>query len=175
MKKNTRFWFLILGLVVFSAVGGLYYLFNEDRKVTEQQAIASLDQGIALFREKKYAESLDILQGIPAGVLQDWHLPYYKATAHVMLKDYESAAPILEHALELNPQNTSIMFELGVIYYKLGNLALSKGYFASVVAIDPSNEEAKGLMDIMAKLDRQQPATEETDAPENDQAGVQDH
>jgi tetratricopeptide (TPR) repeat protein len=129
--------------------------------VAEQQALASLDEGIALFREKKYEESLEILQAIPEEVLQDWHLPYYTATAHVMLKDYASAAPILEKALVLNPQATEIMFELGVVYFKLGNLALSKGYFASVVEIDPSNEEAKGLMDIMANLERIQPGADQ--------------
>jgi tetratricopeptide (TPR) repeat protein len=108
-----------------------------------------------LFRTNKFAESLEVLQGIPEGVLDDWHLPYYTATAMVMLKDYESAVPELEKALALNPQETVILFELGVVYYKLGKLALSKGYFASVVEIDPSNEEARGLMDIMANLERQ--------------------
>jgi tetratricopeptide (TPR) repeat protein len=160
MTKSSRSLFLIMILVIFSAMGGLFYLFNEDRQITEQQALASLDHGIALFREEKYTESLEVLQGIPDGVLQDWHLPYYTATAYVMLKDYENAAPILEKALELNPENTQIMFELGVAYYKLGNLSLSKGYFDSVLAIDPSNEEAKGLMDIMANLERQQPGAE---------------
>ena len=175
MTKTPRFLFLILGLVIFSAMGSLFYLFNEDKQITEQQALASLDQGIALFQEKKYVESLEILQAIPDGVLQDWHLPYYTATALVMLKDYESAAPILEKALELNPQETKIMFELGVIYYKLGNLALSKGYFGSVIAIDPSNAEAKGLMDIMANLERQQSGAEETDIPKDDQTGAKNH
>ena len=180
MKNTSRFLFLILGLVIFSAMGGLFYLFNEEKQLTEQQALTSLDQGIALFREKKYQESLEVLQGIPDGVLQDWHLPYYTATVHVMLKDYESAAPILEQALLLNPQETKILFELGVVYFKLGNLAYSKGYFASVVEIDPSNEEAKGLMDIMANMERQQPGAnqEETtqgETTQDDDSGVEDH
>lgn len=175
MTKSSRFLLPILGLVLLTVIGILFVLSNENKQAAEQRALASLDQGIGLFQEKKYAESLKILQGIPDGVLDDWHLPYYEATALVMLKDYESAAPILEQALELNPQNTKIMFELGVIYYKLGNLALSKGYFASVVAIDPSNEEAKGLMDIMAKLERQQPGKVESDIPVKDKTGAQDH
>jgi tetratricopeptide (TPR) repeat protein len=160
MTKSRLILYMIVALLLALATGGFLHLYNTQQEETTQQANASLDQGIALFREEKYAESLEILQSIPDGVLQDWHLPYYTATAYVMLKDYESAAPILVKALELNPQETKIMFELGVVYYKLGNLALSKGYFSSVVALDPSNEEARGLMDIMANLERQQPGTE---------------
>ena len=74
----------------------------------------------------------------------------------VMLRDFEEAVPELEKALALNPQEPLILFELGVVYFKLGNIAMSKAYFASVVEIDPSNAEAKGLMDIMANLERQQ-------------------
>ena len=36
----------------------------------------------------------------------------------------------------------------------MGNLKLARGYFASVLAINPNDEQAKGLMDIMAKLER---------------------
>ena len=169
MTKLSMTLSVVMILVILSVVGGSLYLFNENKQVTEQQALASLDQGIALFREKKYEESLDVLQAIPDGVIQDWHLPYYTATAHVMLKDYESAAPILEQALLLNPEEVQILFELGVVYYKLGNLALSKAYFASVVEIDPSNEEAKGLMDIMANLERQQPGASQDESPDNNQ------
>ena len=175
MTKSSLILFLVAGLVIVTAIGGSFYLFNENKQVTEQQALASLDQGIALFREKKYEESLEVLQAIPDGVLQDWHLPYYMATAHVMLKDYKSAAPILEKALVLNPEETQILFELGVVYYKLGKLGLSKGYFASVLEIDPSNEEAKGLMEIMANLERQQPEAVQELAPEDADTGTEDH
>ena len=175
MTKPYLFLYVVVVLVIISVAGGALYLFNENKQVTEQQALASLDQGIALFREKKYEESLEVLQAIPDGVIRDWHLPYYTATAHVMLKDYESAAPILEQALQLNPQKTEILFELGVVYFKLGNLALSKAYFASVVEIDPSNEEAKGLMDIMANLERQQPGAKQEQTSGDNDNGAEDH
>ena len=63
----------------------------------------------------------------------------------------------------MNPGEADIPFALGVAYFKLGNLALAKGYFASVVEIDPGHEEARGLVDAMANLERMQPdKTEET-------------
>lgn len=188
MSIHSRYLYLLIALVLISTLGGLYYVYNEKRQMTEQQALASFDRGVALFQEKKYAESLEIFQSIPDGVLHDWQLPYYKATAHVMLREFESSIPELEKALALNPEETRILFELGVVYYKLGNLALSKGYFGTVVKIDPSNEEARGLMDIMANLERQQTrsaAKEPSDADqtgseqeennENDQSGVKEH
>lgn len=173
---NTRlFLYAAIVLVILSITGGSLYLFNENKQASEQNALASLDRGIGLFREKKYQESLEVLQAIPDGVIRDWHLPYYMATAHVMLKDYASAAPLLEHALQLNPQEPQILFELGVVYFKLGNLALSKAYFASVVEIDPSNEDARGLMDIMANLERQQPGATREDAAGDDDNGAENH
>jgi tetratricopeptide (TPR) repeat protein len=158
MTKTGTILLVVATLVVMLATGWGFHLYNTKQQEIEQQAMASLDKGITLFREKKYTESLEELQHIPDGVLKDWHLPYYTASAHVMLKNYQAAAPILEEALALKPQETLILFELGVIYYKLGNLGLSKAYFASVVEIDPTHAEAKGLMDIMANLERQQPA-----------------
>ncbi|MFC1776957.1 tetratricopeptide repeat protein [Pseudomonadota bacterium] len=166
MTKSGFILSIIGVLLLLIALGWGVQHYNTSKQQTEQQAAASLNRGIALFHEKKYADSLEVLKAIPDGVLKDWHLPYYVATAHVMLKDYEAAAPILEKALVLNPQEAQIMFELGVVYYKLGNLGLSKGYFASVLEIDPSNEEAKGLMDIMANLERQQPGYSETGSEE---------
>jgi len=156
MKKSGPILYVIVAGLLALAAAGFFQLYNTWQEETRQQAIASLDQGIALFREKKYTESLEVLQGIPDGVIQDWHLPYYTASAMVMLKDYESAPAELEKALALNPQETLILFELGVVYFKLDKISLSKGYFASVVELDPGNEEARGLMDIMANLERQQ-------------------
>ena len=174
--KNHRLIFVAVAILVFLlSVAGLLHLYNTGQQEAKQQAITSLDRGIALFHKKKYAESLEELLGIPDGVIEDWHLPYYTATAHVMLKDYQAAAPVLEEALVLNPQETKIMFELGVVYFKLGKLNLSKSYFASVVEIDPSNEDARGLMDIMANLERQQPGATQEEAPDEKDIGVEDH
>ena len=78
----------------------------------------------------------------------------------MMLKDYASAAQQLEQALTLKTDDVGTLFALGVVYYKLGNLKLSKSYFALVLEINPNDEHAKGLMDIMARLERQQPEPE---------------
>jgi hypothetical protein len=55
-----------------------------------------------------------------------------------------------------------------VAYFKLGNLKLAKGYFASVLEINPNDEQAKGLMDIMAKLERNSVAEADEEASTED-------
>ena len=175
MKLSSTLLFVLALFVTILAVGGLLNKYHTQKQEVEQRALITLDRGISLFREGKYAESLTELQSIPDGVLQDWHLPYYTASAHVMLKDYPPAVAKLEDALTLNPQETRILFELGVVHFKLGNLGLSKGYFASVVEIDPTNEEAKGLMDIMANLERQQPGATTEDSTQENVSGEFSH
>ena len=175
MTKPGLLFSIIAVLVLLLAGAGGFHLYNTNLEETRQQAVISLDEGIALFREKKYTETLELLQGIPEGVLEDWHLPYYTATAMVMLKDYQSAAPVLEEALVLNPHEPLILYELGVVYFKLGKLGLSKGYFAKVVEIDPANEQARGLMDVMANLERQQPGYDGGDAKVEQTDGDSSH
>jgi len=162
-------------LVLLLSIAGFFHLYNTNQQEIKEQAVQSLDLGIALFRENKYSESLEVLESIPNGAIEDWHLPYYTATAMVMLKDYESAVPKLEEALALNPQETVILFELGVVYFKLGKLGLSKGYFASVVEIDPTNEEARGLMDIMANLERRTHEESSEERSESDKPGAKSY
>ena len=175
MTKSKTILLVVVVLMLVLAAGGLFHLYNTKQEEARQQAVASFDRGVELFREKKYADSLELLQGIPDGVIDDWHLPYYTATAMVMLKDYQPAALKLEEALVLNPQETAILFELGVVYFKLGKLGLSKGYFAKVIEIEPGNEEAKGLMDIMANLERIQPGATQEATPGDDDTGVEGH
>jgi Flp pilus assembly protein TadD len=72
-----------------------------------------------------------------------------------MLKDYVTATERLERSLALAPRDTGTLYALGVASFKLGNLKLARGYFASILEINPNDEQAKGLMDIMANLERQ--------------------
>ena len=79
---------------------------------------------------------------------------YHQGSELILSKDYEAAADKLEQALVLSKEDTGTLYALGVVYYKLGNLKLAKGYFAAMLEINPNDETAKGLMDIMAGLER---------------------
>ena len=153
---------LVLVAVIVAATS--VYRIEQRRQVGDVHGL--IDEGIAQFRDEQYELSLQTLGGIPEDLVDDWHIPYYMGSALVKLKDYEPAALQLEKALALNNSDTNILFALGVVYYKLGNLSLSKAYFASVLKIDPGHEEAKGLMDIMASLERIQPGANQEGEPE---------
>ena len=140
MTKTSQTYLLIAGLVIVSAVGGLSYLFNEDSASERTRGHRVPGPGhCKLFRERQVCRVTGSSSRASRTVsLSDWHLPYYTATAHVMLKDYQPAAPMLEEALELNPQETRYCLNSVWFISKLGNLSLSKAYFASVLEIDPS-------------------------------------
>ena len=173
--KSRKWVFGGIGLVLIVAAAAIIYMYQvEQQRQATFDAHALIDTGMAQFYEGQYELSLQTLGSIPASSLEDWHIPYYMGSAETKLKDYASAATHLEEALALNNGEQNILFALGVVYYKLGNLSLSKAYFASVLEVDPTHEEAKGLMDIMASLERQQPgAMNEETAP--DSSGDEDH
>ena len=162
-NKSVRMLAAGISLLLVVAIAAAIYIYQNNQ---QQQSIDShvvIDQGIAQFRAGEYEQSLQTLNSIPEGSIEDWHLPYYKGSALIKLKDYASGAAQLELALTQNPREKNTLFALGVAYYKLGNLSLSKAYFAAVLEIDPGHEEAKGLMDIMASLERQQPDSTDAD------------
>lgn len=151
-----------LKLILMSSAGALLILsivlwvyipqLSQQNNVKNSEELVT--SGINLYKQKKYNEALEILQQIPSGSMQEAKVRYYQGSAYMMLKDYESAVIHLEQVLALNNKDIGVLYALGVAYYKLGNLKLAKGYFASVLEINPNDKQAKGLMDIMAKLER---------------------
>jgi len=126
-------------------------------------APSRLDEAVTLFHQEQYDAALDILSDIVAASPDDWRAQYYLGTTLIKLKDFEAAAVALERAMALNEAEADIPFALGVVYFKLGNLALAKGHFSLAAELDPSNDEARGMVDAMASLELRQPAAEPAD------------
>jgi tetratricopeptide (TPR) repeat protein len=162
-SKNMKIGGLVTVLLIAVAFWG-YTEWSNKQKLTVPSD-QSLDAGIVLFNQKKYLEALEVFENIPAGAPDEWWARYYQGSTYIMLKDYSSATTYLEQALILSPTQTRIMHALGVAYFKLGNLQMSKAYFVAVLEVDPGDEEAKGLMDIMDKLEQQQ-STKDKQVPE---------
>ena len=165
-KWKARFSITLILLAVVAAGGWWYW--HDYTASQEQHYETALQSGINAFNAKNYTQAIGELQQVPSAYGAGWHARYYEGSAHILLKDYEAAAPLLEEALSLNPANTRIMHALGVTYFKLGKLGLSKGYFAQVLEIDPTDAEARGLMDIMANLERMQPGQSPKEQPDED-------
>jgi tetratricopeptide (TPR) repeat protein len=163
--KSTNLLITIMAAIILAAV--LWWAWPEP-PVDEEQAGMWLAYGIELFEKREYEEALVDLAKVPAGSPQKTQALYYEGSSYMMLKDYESAIGSLEQALATNNQDTGVLYALGVAYFKLGNLKLAKGYFSSVLEINPNDEQAKGLMDIMAKLERNSVAEADEEASTED-------
>lgn len=175
MTKARKLLVATIGLVLVTALIAATYVYRIEQERQTGDVHVLIDEGITQFREEQYELSLKTLGSIPEGSVKDWHIPYYMGSAHIKLKDYELGALRLEEALALNNSDKNILFALGVAYYKLGNIGLSKAYFASVLEVDPNNEEAKGLMDIMANLERQQPGPAEEGSAQDNEGRENNH
>jgi tetratricopeptide (TPR) repeat protein len=158
-----------VGVLVVIVVVTIIYFTSADKAGEVEQPAVSIDAGIALFKAKKYSEATKIFERVPPGHPQEWYSLYYLGSSYIMLKNYQAAAEHLELALSLYPTNSQIMHALGVTYFKLGNLKLSKAYFAAVLEIEPDNAEAKGLMDVMASLERQQAGASQDRTPDGNE------
>jgi tetratricopeptide (TPR) repeat protein len=145
---------IVLALSLAGALAGWWYAgeMKQERQARQQ---AALDAGIEALENKRYDAAVSEFRSVPSSHPDGGHARYLEGSTQILLKDYAGAIPVLEEALALNPTHTRTLHALGVAHFKLGNLAVSKAYFAHVLEIDPGDEEARGLMDIMAKLERQ--------------------
>ena len=161
-QQGARSRTLLIGGITLALIAAVIAVTYFNRVAEEkhgkqvEEARLMIDKGIQEYRQKQYQQSMDTLGSISEDVLQDWHIPYYRGSAMIMLRDYEPAAVELEKALALYPDSPNVLFSLGVVYYKIGNLALSKAYFGKVLEVDPGHDDARGLMDIVANLEREQ-------------------
>ena len=57
--------------------------------------------------------------------------------------DYEWAIELLEERLELDPDQTSVLFNLGSLHYRLGNFRQARNYYRRVVELEPQDIEAR--------------------------------
>lgn len=153
---NLRIAWIAVALIV--VIAGIYMI-RAGHLETESQAddaMLTLERGIEQFQQKQYRQSLETLDGISGDALRNWRVDYYMGSAHIMLREYESAAIHLENSLALKSDEPKILYALGVAHYKLGNLGVSKAYFGKVLEVDPGHDDARGLMDIVANLERRQ-------------------
>ena len=160
MKKS-----LAIGAGALLLLAGVlgFFVLQPDPEPVSYSATELLADGIGHFERKEYDLALEVLQQVPDDLPQSAQARYYEGSSHLMLRDNEAAVASLESALALEPRNTGVLYALGVAYYKLGNLAVAKGYFGAVLEINPNDEQAKGLMDIMAKLERESSVPAETE------------
>jgi Flp pilus assembly protein TadD len=154
MPFRTRVAALAVGVLV-TAVAVLALLrHTHDRRDTLERANARLERGMRLYHQKAYARAeVDLRRALRRNP-DDWKAPFYVGVIQIERKRHGLAIPYLERALALNPREPRVLNALGVVYFKVGRLDMAKGYFAASLDLDPTNRDAKGLMETMAKLQR---------------------
>jgi Flp pilus assembly protein TadD len=150
--------FITLGILLIIALGtATWYQVRPADAGADAEDRIRYEKGLKYFQMERYAEALSEFNAIKHADDTNWKLLYYRGSTLIKLGEFEEATHDLEHAFSINPDESTIPFATGVAYYKLGELGLAKGYFSATLKIDPSNEDARGLMDIMTDLERQQP------------------
>jgi len=68
---------------------------------------------------------------------------YYYGYSLAKLKKWKDAVKVLNECLELNPNSSDALAELGHIYLKLNFPLRAKRYFYKAMQLDPANKRAK--------------------------------
>ena len=69
-----------------------------------------------------------------------------------MKSNYDKAIPNYEKAIQLEPQNTPAMGNLGLVYIKLKDYKKAKYYFEKSLAVDPAQVRIKKYVAKLEKM-----------------------
>jgi Flp pilus assembly protein TadD len=152
MRSRVASVFLVVFGVAMVAALVVFVQNWQASRETLRRAQAHLKRGVHLYQQKAYPHAQAELRRALRAKPDDWKAPFYVGAIQVEEKRFGLAIPYLERALTLNPTEPKILNALGVAYFKLGRLDMAKGYFWASLEADPSNKDAKGLVETMAKL-----------------------
>lgn len=154
---KLRLWSTLTAAVFILGAAAASLSFMRDartRREAARQAAVHLERGIGLYQRKEHVHAEGELRRALRANSKDWRAPFYVGVIQIERRRYGLAIPYLERALTLNTREPKILNALGVVYFKLDRLDMAKGYFWAALDLDPSNTEARGLMETMAKLQR---------------------
>ncbi len=161
--ENWKNVLLATGAALAICAVAWFLVAQSQRQVDETKAESALNAGIELFEQDRFSEAIKSLRAVPAGSAKESLARYYEGSAYMMLGDMDTAIEKLQEAQARTPQDPGVLFALGVASYKSGNIPLARGYFSSVLEINPMDdrerelwEQARGLVDIMASVERRQ-------------------
>lgn len=155
MASRIRKLVFYTGFITIAALTVVWLAETElSRRDNLKIAQVHLQQGIRLHQQKAYLPAKKMLIQATRANPEAWQAFFYLGAGNFELKRYAAAIPFLERALSLAPAEQKIYKMLGVVYYKLGKLDMARGYFTAYFELDPDNIDARGMIDMMAKLQR---------------------
>lgn len=146
------------GAALLVVIAFVFAVRTPDPEPTTATPAELLADGVGHFERDEHELALEVLKQVPNGSPEKSRALYYEGSAYMMQKDYPAAVTSLEQALLLDNENAGVLYALGVAWFKLGDVSLAKGYFSAVLDINPDDEQAKGLVEVMTGLERQSDA-----------------
>lgn len=123
---------------------------NQGRIATNSEiALSRFKEGKNKFRNKRFRDSAHLFA---LAIYFDRLIPEYHffyGYALEMLGDLKEAAKALNRALELKPNDASILAELGHVYLKLGFSLRAKGYFDKARKLAPAHKRVLEGLEIL--------------------------
>lgn len=111
---------------------------SDDEKIIALRILVNANQQKGKKdKAKEYQKQLEVLQPDSAEAL------FNRAVDLLNAKDDAGAKPLLEKAVEVNPEFPNSYYELGFIYLREGDMAKSKATFESFLKLVPSGEKAE--------------------------------
>lgn len=120
-------------------------LYQQALKLKKDDAITRRNLGVAYFRAHRYQEALPLLQSFAATTptFQSLGLTGLDLFA---LDQFSAAAPYLEHASHLQPDDLPTLDILGKAYWRSKDYAGVTQVFDRIMAIDPNSPEAHFML-----------------------------
>lgn len=116
---------------------------------TEDDAVASnyVTQGIAAFKERKYAEAAGNFQLATHRNPKDVKAQHYLGLASSRAGDVRAAVKAIEAALAIEPHNGGMLRDAGAIFRQAGLLLKAEKAYQEALRWDPSAAEARKALE----------------------------
>ena len=96
-------------------------------------------EGKKYYLAKNYSKAELIFLNLKDSGYKDPNLFLYLANVYISLCSEEKALIFLKRALEINPENPNIYFNIGTIYFKRNEYEISKSYYLRGINYDCDN------------------------------------
>ena len=138
-KKISKTIILIASLIITTFISTITLVrLNSEKHIFLLQQAKLSQNWIEVIKESELAENY--FYKIDSKTIP---LNWYKATAYFHLKKYKESLIEYKKAINFNPNNISILNDLGTNYFVLSQLDKSKDYYLKALKISPKYEEAR--------------------------------
>ncbi len=125
---------ILLPLLINSSYSAEPLTFDSLEPETKLEYIQLIKEAKLCLRNKQPSEAINIINEAEKILKQNTTLLGVKSAAYTELKDLAKAIATQQKALELEPENVNILFNLGELHYVQHQWALANSYFTKIIS-----------------------------------------